>query len=199
MSSIGAVFSWDSTVLDLVAIIDHGSYPWLFCGFPSTPTCLNEVVPPANGEGLFVAFGQFPPTPFPEATPAGLLLSIFEFTALQTSPGTQVCVLASDSTCSPPTNTEIPSGSVIGLLLECQLGTISVAIEDTPLPVVLGDMNCDDVLDGEDITGFVQALLHPCEYTATVPCCDINKADMDGNGAIDMVDVPLFTAALLQP
>ena len=33
----------------------------------------------------------------------------------------------------------------------------------------------------------------------TVPCCDINKADMDGNGAIDMVDVPLFTAALLQP
>lgn len=193
---IGAdvVFTWDPTFLqfDGIDCSSPPAFPWLTCTLPSV--CPNESIPPADGDGFFLANTFLPPANPP---PLGLLVVTFLFTAQGNTCGTQVSIIESALGCIPPTDTAVWDGDIPNFPIQNLLGTISIAIVDPPCPIVLGDMNCDDVLDGEDITGFAQALTDPGEYTINFPGCDINKADMNGDGTIDMADVPLFAAALL--
>lgn len=59
---------------------------------------------------------------------------------------------------------------------------------------IYGDMNCDNVLDANDIPWFIDALLDPGNYTG----CDVNRADMNRDGAIDGLDIALFVNCLAQ-
>ena len=68
---------------------------------------------------------------------------------------------------------------------------------DQPPTFLLGDMNCDGVLDGRDIGPFVLAVLDPPAYAATYPGCNINRADIDGNALINVDDVPPFIDLLI--
>lgn len=68
---------------------------------------------------------------------------------------------------------------------------------DTLVPsLILGDMNCDAALTLDDIPDFVQALIAPIEYDASHPDCDRLRGDMNGDEAVDGLDVQAFTAAL---
>ena len=57
---------------------------------------------------------------------------------------------------------------------------------------ILGDLNCDGVLDAFDIEPFVLALFDPLEYAIQYPDCDINLADINGDGSIDAFDIEPF-------
>ena len=62
---------------------------------------------------------------------------------------------------------------------------------------VLGDMNCDGVLDMDDVPAMVPALLDPDEYAAQYPACDILNGDLNEDGSVDGLDVQEFLNALL--
>lgn len=47
-----------------------------------------------------------------------------------------------------------------------------------------------------DIGGFVRALTNPVAYPPQYPECDINNADMNGNGTVTAADIGPFVAAL---
>ena len=61
-----------------------------------------------------------------------------------------------------------------------------------------GDMNCDGVVDGNDIDPFVLALVNPAAYAAAQPDCRPMNADIDGDGLANVFDIDPF-AALLAP
>lgn len=60
-----------------------------------------------------------------------------------------------------------------------------------------GDMNCDGLVNGDDISGFVQAMIDPAAYAAVYPECDPSRGDLNGDQAIDMSDAGLFIAAMM--
>lgn len=62
---------------------------------------------------------------------------------------------------------------------------------------LLGDLNCDGVVDVADIVPFVQALIDPTAYEAQYPNCARSQADTSGNGLVDGGDVRSFVSLLL--
>jgi hypothetical protein len=63
-------------------------------------------------------------------------------------------------------------------------------------PFLLGDMNCDGVINNFDINPFVLALTDPAAYRATYPNCNIMNADVNGDGDINNFDINPFVALL---
>ena len=59
-----------------------------------------------------------------------------------------------------------------------------------------GDLNCDGVIDFDDINPFVLALSDPVAYQAAYPNCDILNGDCDGDGDVDFDDINAFVALL---
>lgn len=57
----------------------------------------------------------------------------------------------------------------------------------------LGDMNCDNGLGTDDVALFVQALIDAPNYTG----CDIDRADVNGDEAIDGRDIQPFVELLV--
>ncbi|HPF38269.1 MAG TPA: hypothetical protein P5081_11305 [Phycisphaerae bacterium] len=62
-----------------------------------------------------------------------------------------------------------------------------------------GDMNCDDVVDLQDISPFGMALVDADAYMANWPACDILLGDMNRDGLVNGLDLAGFVAALLGP
>ncbi len=62
---------------------------------------------------------------------------------------------------------------------------------------VPGDLNCDGLVDVADVTPFVLALTDPAGYSAAFPNCDINAADLNGDGDRDGADIGAFVALLV--
>lgn len=60
-----------------------------------------------------------------------------------------------------------------------------------------GDMNCDGAVNGDDISGFVLAMTDPQAFSTAYPDCDPSRGDMNGDLTIDLTDVSMFTAALV--
>ncbi len=59
-----------------------------------------------------------------------------------------------------------------------------------------GDMNCDGVLDGLDISPFVLALTDSIAYEAAYSDCRRRNADINDDGEVDILDVAPFVAQL---
>jgi sugar lactone lactonase YvrE len=69
---------------------------------------------------------------------------------------------------------------------------------DRPFELV-GDLNCDDVVDNNDVAAFCLALLDPVSYQVAHPGCPILRADVNMDGQINGRDVAAFVTLLLQP
>ncbi len=67
------------------------------------------------------------------------------------------------------------------------------ALGDCTLP---GDMNCDGVVDFDDIDPFVLALGGEAGYYAAYPTCNWLNGDCDGNGTVDFDDINPFVALI---
>ncbi|MEW6252398.1 MAG: hypothetical protein AB1716_17300 [Planctomycetota bacterium] len=59
-----------------------------------------------------------------------------------------------------------------------------------------GDLNCDGVVDFDDINPFVLALSDPGGYAAQYPDCDIRTGDVNGDGNVNFDDINPFVALL---
>jgi hypothetical protein len=60
----------------------------------------------------------------------------------------------------------------------------------------LGDLNCDGLVNFDDINAFVLALSDPAAYAAAFPSCDRLKADCNGDGLVNFDDIDPFVALL---
>ena len=61
---------------------------------------------------------------------------------------------------------------------------------------MVGDTNCDGVLNAFDIDPFVKALGDPDSYHALYPDCNINSADCNGDGVLNAFDIDPFVVLL---
>jgi hypothetical protein len=62
--------------------------------------------------------------------------------------------------------------------------------------IELGDLNCDGVVNFDDINPFILALSDPAGYAAAYPGCDILSGDCNGDGAVNFDDINAFVALL---
>jgi len=61
---------------------------------------------------------------------------------------------------------------------------------------LIGDMNCDGVVDIGDINPFVLALTDPTQYQQMYPDCYIMNADINQDGVVDFGDINAFVVCL---
>jgi hypothetical protein len=59
-----------------------------------------------------------------------------------------------------------------------------------------GDLNCDGVIDFDDIDAFVAALAGQESYEAQYPGCDWMNADINGDGLVNFDDIDPFVALI---
>lgn len=74
----------------------------------------------------------------------------------------------------------------------CGPGSFSPADTGYRQCLVLGDMNCDGVVNVLDINPFTLALSDPAAYAAAFPSCNINNGDINGDGNVDVLDINPF-------
>ncbi|HUN80623.1 MAG TPA: hypothetical protein VMV81_03855 [Phycisphaerae bacterium] len=85
-----------------------------------------------------------------------------------------------------------PSGSVD---IQAQNVRQSGLLGNPPTP--LGDMNCDGVVNAEDVAAFSIALLDTAQFAALYPCCTTSLADMNGDLNINGGDINAFVQCVL--
>jgi RHS repeat-associated protein len=61
---------------------------------------------------------------------------------------------------------------------------------------ILGDMNCDGVVNGSDQPAYILARSDPRGYATQYPTCDILNGDVNGDSVLNASDDALFTALL---
>ena len=61
----------------------------------------------------------------------------------------------------------------------------------------VGDLNCDDSVNGLDIDAFMLALTDPAGYTAAYLDCDALLADCNADGSVNGLDIDAFVARLV--
>jgi probable HAF family extracellular repeat protein len=66
-------------------------------------------------------------------------------------------------------------------------------------PGLLGDLNCDGLVNSFDIDPFVLALTNPAGYANAFPNCDIRRADVNGDGLVNSFDIDPFVTLLIGP
>jgi hypothetical protein len=64
---------------------------------------------------------------------------------------------------------------------------------------LIGDLNCDGVVDQFDIDPFVLALVDPTGYASSFPGCFIYNADCNEDGFVNAFDIDLFIGLLTEP
>ncbi len=77
-----------------------------------------------------------------------------------------------------------------------QMATLTIPVTT---PLSLGDMDCNGVVDRNDIAPFALALVDPTAYVAQYPACALNHADLNEDALINGLDVQPFVNALLSP
>jgi acetyl esterase/lipase len=65
------------------------------------------------------------------------------------------------------------------------------------LPRSAGDMNCDGVVNGDDVAAFVVEVLRPDQYATVFPSCNPVNGDFNGDFVVDGDDVAGFAGVLL--
>jgi hypothetical protein len=65
------------------------------------------------------------------------------------------------------------------------------------LPIVVADdLNCDGLINFDDINPFLLALNNPAGYAAAYPFCNILNGDLNGDGVVNPDDIDLFVEVL---
>ncbi len=141
VATVEAILAWDSTVLSLVGKIDPVQTEWLGSAFPddSGADGLNAPfggsVPGNDGDVLYQAVASFQTGA--TVTPAGTLVTTFEFLALQASPTTSLALTPAQGAFT--VTRVLGAASLLGVNLTGTLGTDSVVVTDCLL-----NIDCDD-------------------------------------------------------
>lgn len=77
---------------------------------------------------------------------------------------------------------------------------LTIQLTGTVVPdSVLGDMNCDDVVDMADVPPFALAIMNRGAYENAFPDCDADRSDLNEDQFSDGRDIAGFVEMLLQP
>lgn len=97
--------------------------------------------------------------------------------------------------------------NALGLLADCNANGVADGLDlqlgwsldldgdqvpDECQPELRGDLNCDLVVNGQDIIAFIEAAIAPAQYQVDFPGCLAIRGDMNGDGGVTVDDVPLF-------
>ncbi|MFN0135668.1 MAG: hypothetical protein ACKVS9_06060 [Phycisphaerae bacterium] len=177
LAAIDLVFSWDPAYLDLQGVDGTGATT-LFGSFfpPSDPFGLNEVVPPQDGDGLYIAYAPLG-TPVP-ATPAGTLITTFVFTAIANTPGPSFVTIEPTGG-TPLIATNVWSGVEPGTPVT---GTLDFARVGVGFQICPGDI--DDDLDIE-LTDLSLML-------SVFGSIGSHPADLDCDDDVDLTDLSML-------
>jgi hypothetical protein len=103
------ILNWDPSRLQLLGLSSSGAIPLLSSSFPRPdPNNLNEASPPADGDAMYVALGNFGTGIV--ATPAGSLLTTIRFQALGPLGPTPVSIPQTGG--NPVGRTEVFDGTI---------------------------------------------------------------------------------------
>jgi hypothetical protein len=75
----------------------------------------------------------------------------------------------------------------------CTTATYAVCLGSAPCS---GDLNCDGLVDFDDINPFILALSDPQGYAQQYPNCRRENADCNGDGAVNFDDINAFVARM---
>lgn len=184
MAAMDIIFTWDPNKLEFLGVDDTGGPGWMSSGFPIDSHGLNEANPPLDGDGMYTAFAPFG-API-DATPAGALVTTFQFAALGTTSATVVNIPASAG--SPPGDTAVFSGDIPNLNIVGELGAAEVTIFCMACP---GDLDNDGDIDLSDLA----ELLAHFGMTSGVIAED---GDIDCDGDVDLSDLAALLAVFNQ-
>ncbi len=81
-------------------------------------------------------------------------------------------------------------------LLANSCGAALSAVATVVVPAGVGDLNCDGVVNFDDIDGFVIAVTGQAAYAAAYPDCEWLSGDIDGDGAVTFDDINGFVGCL---
>jgi hypothetical protein len=179
VGAIEAIFTWDTVHLLLDGVDPANPANLIFAGFPAVGTGgLNEANPPADGDGIFVGLGPLgTPTP---AAEAGTLFATLHFTAVFSTPNTDISFLASAGT--PLRETVVFDGTTPNTVVTGTLSGTSLIIRCGPFDaaVPFGQLDLADV--AVFTTGFL----------ATDPVADLNEDNI-----FDLADIDIFITGFL--
>ncbi len=181
LSAMEVIIAWNPTLLELSGNDDTGGPVLLYSGFTPDPYGLNEVIPPQDGDGIYsalAALGQ--PVP---ATPAGTLITTFQFSALATTSSTIVEIL--ELAGNPEGRTVVLDGTVPNLDVTGTLGSAEVTIVCQACP---GD------LDGNNQVGLTDLAMLLSNYGTTTGALP-QDGDCDCDGDVDLADLSALLGA----
>ncbi len=189
LMSAQVIISWDPDFLQLLGNDTTGAVPLLSSGFPpDDPYNLNEVVPPQDGDGLYVAFA---PLGNPvAATPAGILLTTFQFLALDRTLQTTVEILELGG--DPEGRTIVFDGTVPNFDVT---GTLTGGVVEVVAGSCFADINPNGQVGPGDLALLLGAW-GPCPQPCTpgVPT-DACPADLDPDCDVGPFDLALLLGA----
>ncbi len=127
LSAADVILDWDPFYLALTGVNDNGPYAWLSSGFPPDGGLdgLNNTW--LDGNALYLAMAQLGSPA--QATPAGLLVTTFQFTALNETPATPLAIPGS---MGQFTHSRVFDGETPGLEVQGDLGGATVTIIPEP-------------------------------------------------------------------
>lgn len=141
ISSIDAVLGWDPFFLAFAGRADTGPFPWSISTFPNDSgldglnSPFDGVTLDNDGDAMYQAFANFEVGA--PITPGGLVVTSFDFRALDGTVGTQVAVVPQLGLFS---NTRVlGAGAIAGVDITGTLGSASLQIEEC----VVG-LDCND-------------------------------------------------------
>jgi hypothetical protein len=173
-AAVQLIFGWDPGFLLFDEIDNAGAVPLLTSALAASDSSfgLNEAIPPADGDGLYLAFA---PLGDPvDATPEGVLLTTFIFEALAPTAGTDVFMFEEGG--EPTIQTKVLDGTIPGLIVTGELIPTTIVIESA----CPGD--CAQPPNGiVDVADLLAMLAVWGE--------DDTFCDLDGNGVVDVSDL----------
>ncbi len=165
---------------------------------------------PGNGNGTFGAGQALPVGSWPyDVAVADLNRDGYADVVVPSMDTNRVRVYLGSASGLSPTTNDFATGSqptivVVGDFNEdgwpdvaaCLRNFGDTAYASVLLQRALGDLNCDGVVNFDDINAFVLALSNPSAYHAAYPSCDILNGDVNGDGAVTFDDINAFVALL---
>ena len=107
------------------------------------------------------------------------------------APGQNFAILTAGAVSGAFSQSFGPPG--LGYTVQYNSNSVVLHITASPHP---GDLNCDGVVNFDDINPFVLALSDPAGYQQQYPNCNILNGDVNGDGRVDFADINPFVALL---
>lgn len=179
VAAIDMVFSWNPDELLLLGLDETDAVPLLASAFLFDDLFgLNETIPPADGNGFYLAFAELETAI--EATPEGALITTFEFEALQAATDSPITIeteLQVEE--NPPGRTRVLAADPPGVDITGELRSATVDITD--------GTGCPEDIDGSGSIDFGDLLQILSDWGDKG-----GPADIDGSGVVDFGDILLI-------